>query len=117
MPVTVQYASDADAPRAFEIEHEAYTLAADPMEPLMFPGPFPPDASQKRAADVLERKALDPTTVWLKAVDTATGEMIVRLSSVGLHFDICHRCEHARTVAPCTAIEFDTSPLTLPGLR
>lgn len=78
MAVTVEYASDADAPRAFEIEHEAYSAAADPMEPLLFPGPFPPDASQKRAAAVLERKAQDATTVWLKAVDTDTGEMIVR---------------------------------------
>lgn len=81
MPITVEYASDSDAPRAFEIEHEAYTIAADPIEPLIFPGPFPPDANQKRAVAVLERKALDPTTVWLKAVDTETGEMIVRLST------------------------------------
>jgi hypothetical protein len=77
MAIKVEFANDADAPRAFEIEHAAYTTANDPIEPFLFPGPFPEDAHEKRAADVLKRKAEDKTTVWLKAVDTETGEMIV----------------------------------------
>ncbi|ETN37745.1 uncharacterized protein HMPREF1541_07368 [Cyphellophora europaea CBS 101466] len=76
MPVKVEYASDEDAPRSFEIEHLAYTESEDPVEPLLFPGPMPPDASEKRAAIILKHKREDASIVWLKAVDTETGQMI-----------------------------------------
>jgi hypothetical protein len=79
MPLKVDYATDADAPRAFEIEHAAYGAAGDPTSAFLFPGPIPEGTDKARAAEVLERKHADPTTVWLKAVDDETGEMVVCL--------------------------------------
>ena len=87
MAIKVEIALDSDAARAFEIEHEAYMSANDPIEPFLFPGPFPENASELRAVEVLQRKAEDPTAVWLKAVDTDTGEMIVRQPTQALAED------------------------------
>lgn len=76
MPLKVLPATDADAPRAFEIEHDAYGAVNDPISSHLFPGPFPADANEKRAESVLKGKAEDPSTVWLKVVDNETDEMI-----------------------------------------
>lgn len=76
MPIQVLHCEDADAIRAFEIEDAAYAAAADPVSPLLFPGPPTANAIALRAEQLLKQKHADPTTVWLKAVDDASGEMI-----------------------------------------
>ena len=76
MPVSIAYATDEDSSRAFEIENAAYANAGDAISGLLFPGPHPPDSTQKRSAEFVKAKAADPSTVWLKAVDDDTGEMI-----------------------------------------
>lgn len=69
MPLHVLPATDADAPRAFEIEHLAYNAVEDAINALLFPGPMPADANDKRAEDSVKEKAGDPSTVWIKVVD------------------------------------------------
>jgi hypothetical protein len=76
MPIKVTYANDSDAQRAFEIENAAYAAAADPVSPLLFPGPHDPNGVAVRAASLLEQKQADPTTIWLKAVDDETDDLI-----------------------------------------
>jgi hypothetical protein len=76
MPIKITQALDTDAQRAFEIENAAYAAAADPVSPLLFPGPHDPNGVTVRAASLLQQKHADPTTIWLKAVDDETGELI-----------------------------------------
>lgn len=79
MPLHIQPCADADAARAFEIEHLAYGAVNDPISALLFPGPFPPDANTTRAESVLVEKRANPAIVWLKVVDdelTGEGAMV-----------------------------------------
>lgn len=77
MPLKVLPATEADAPRAFEIEHLAYTTINDPINALLFPGPLPSDANEKRAESILKVKAEDPSTVWLKVVDSDSDDEMI----------------------------------------
>jgi hypothetical protein len=73
MPLVLQEAIEADAPRIVEIERLAY--ASNPMSPVLFPGPFPPDAAKDRAEGMVKQLREDPTVRWRKVVDTETGEI------------------------------------------
>jgi hypothetical protein len=72
MPLVLQPATEADAERAAQIERDAY--APNPFSTLLFPGPFPeptPGQSQNpRATEQVKKLRADPTTRWLKVVDT-----------------------------------------------
>ncbi len=68
MPLQLLEAHDADAPRIAVVERAAY--AANPFNIVLFPGPFPADALERRAAGLVEARQGDPTTRWLKVVDT-----------------------------------------------
>lgn len=70
MPLILQPATEADAPRAAAIEREAY--APNPFNPVLFPGPFPapPPGENPRAAEMAKPLREDPSTRWLKVVDT-----------------------------------------------
>ncbi|ORY06770.1 acyl-CoA N-acyltransferase [Clohesyomyces aquaticus] len=78
MSIIVQEALDSDILRACEVEVAAYSNAADPnrLGPILFPGPFPPDAQEKRAAKLIEERKEDPSCIFTKAVDEETGELI-----------------------------------------
>jgi hypothetical protein len=74
MPLQVVPATEADAPRIVELEHLAYK--DDSLTPILFPGPFPDDAPTIRAKEMIEQLQGDPTSKWLKVVDTDSNEMI-----------------------------------------
>ena len=73
MPLVLQEAVEADAPRIVEIERLAY--ASSPLSPILFPGPFPPEVTNQRAEAMIKQLREDPTIRWLKIVDTETGEI------------------------------------------
>ena len=73
MPLQLLPVTEADAPRIVELEHLVYK--DDCLTPILFPGPFPADASTQRANEVIEQFHADPTARWLKVVDTESGEM------------------------------------------
>ncbi|KAI1660208.1 acyl-CoA N-acyltransferase [Daldinia decipiens] len=68
MPLELQPATEADAPRAAEIESAAY--GPNPFNKILFPGPFPPEAVAGRGAQLAAELKRDPTARWLKVVDT-----------------------------------------------
>lgn len=68
MPLQVQPATAADAPRMVEIERDAY--ASNVFTQYLFPGPMPAGAAAGRAAELAEQMRSDPTTRWTKVVDT-----------------------------------------------
>jgi hypothetical protein len=72
--IQVLEATDADIPHACALEVLAY--ADNPANPVLFPGPFPPDARQQRIAQIIQMRKDDPTAVFLKAVDRGSGAMI-----------------------------------------
>ncbi|KIX05194.1 uncharacterized protein Z518_06066 [Rhinocladiella mackenziei CBS 650.93] len=74
MPLVLEPAVEADAPRIVEVERLAY--ATNPLSPILFPGPFPPDALEKRAEGMVTQLKEDPTTRWMKVVDPETSEMV-----------------------------------------
>ena len=74
MPLEIREAFPEDALRVAEIERLAY--ATDPLTPILFPGPFSPDAEVIRAKQISAQLAADSSTRWAKVVDTETGEMI-----------------------------------------
>lgn len=74
MPLILRSAEDTDATRIAEIERLAY--ADNALTPILFPGPFPPDALAKRAEGLIAQRHADPTTRWVKVVDTDTNELI-----------------------------------------
>ncbi|KAI1504357.1 acyl-CoA N-acyltransferase [Biscogniauxia marginata] len=67
MPLELQPATEADARRAVEIEALAY--APSPFNAILFPGPFPPEARDFRAAELAKEMKEDATARWLKIVD------------------------------------------------
>ncbi|ETS87966.1 hypothetical protein PFICI_01794 [Pestalotiopsis fici W106-1] len=68
MPLVVQPATEADVPRAVEIEAAAY--GPNQFTPILFPGPMPANALEERAAFFVKGLREDPTTRWHKVVDT-----------------------------------------------
>lgn len=70
MPLRVLPCTSQDFPRAVEVEAAAW--ADDPFSPILFPGPFPPGMAEFRAQEMAHHLEEDPTTRWLKVVDTDT---------------------------------------------
>ncbi|KAI1811263.1 acyl-CoA N-acyltransferase [Poronia punctata] len=70
MPLILQPATAADAPRSAEIEKLAY--APNPFNKYLFPGPFPePEPGRNpRAEDLAKVLTQDPSVRWTKVVDT-----------------------------------------------
>ncbi|KAI0022573.1 acyl-CoA N-acyltransferase [Xylariomycetidae sp. FL0641] len=68
MPLEVKPATAGDALRAATIEHVAY--APNPLNDVLFPGPFAADAVAERAREMAQVLDHDPTVHWLKVVDT-----------------------------------------------
>ncbi|KAI0442107.1 acyl-CoA N-acyltransferase [Xylaria telfairii] len=70
MPLILQQATEADAPRAAVVEKAAY--APNPFDKVLFPGPFPePEPGRNpRAEEMAKEFREDPTVRWLKVVDT-----------------------------------------------
>ncbi|KIW63424.1 hypothetical protein, variant 4 [Phialophora macrospora] len=73
MPLVLQEAVEADASRIVEIERLAY--ASNALSPILFPGPFPPEAAAQRAEGLVKQRREDPTIRWVKVVDSETGEV------------------------------------------
>ena len=74
MPLQLTTATSSDAPQVIKLENEAYK--SDILTPILFPGPFPADSSATRAEQMAQQLHDDPTTRWLKVIDTNTNEMI-----------------------------------------
>lgn len=74
MPLILQDGVEADAPRFVEIERDAY--ASNAMSPILFPGPFPPEAAAQRAEGLIKQRRADPNIRWVKVVDTDTNDIV-----------------------------------------
>jgi len=74
MPLVLRPGEDDDATRMVEIERTAF--ADNKLTPFLFPGPFPADALEKRAEGLVAQRQNDPTTRWVKVVDTDTDELV-----------------------------------------
>jgi hypothetical protein len=70
MPLVLRPGEDADATRMAEIERTAF--ADNKLTPFLFPDPFPDEALEKRAEGLIAQRQNDPTTRWVKVVDTDT---------------------------------------------
>ncbi|KAI1425384.1 acyl-CoA N-acyltransferase [Xylaria sp. FL1777] len=70
MPLELQPAIEADAERVAQIEREAF--GTNEFNQILFPGPFPEPAPGKttRAEELAKIFREDPSTRWLKVVDT-----------------------------------------------
>ncbi|KAI1390261.1 acyl-CoA N-acyltransferase [Hypoxylon trugodes] len=89
MPLELQPATEADARRSAQIEHEAY--APNPNNKILFPGPFPPNILDLRAGQLAAELKQDPTTRWLKIIDTdlpADGEQMVAFAKWHVYDDV-----------------------------
>jgi hypothetical protein len=73
MSLILQPALEIDVDRIVEIERLAYHSA--PLTPILFPGPFPPDAAKGRAEGLVKQLREDPTIRWMKVVDETSGEI------------------------------------------
>ena len=74
MAIIVRDVSDDELQRACEIEVAAY--ANNPLSPVLFPGPFPPDSREQRLTQLIEMRNSDPTVTYLQAYDEETGQLI-----------------------------------------
>jgi hypothetical protein len=74
MSIIVRPVSDTELHRACIIEVAAY--ADSNLSSILFPGPFPLDSQQQRVDQLIQMRKNDPTTVFLQAIDTASGRMI-----------------------------------------
>ncbi|KAK3941445.1 hypothetical protein QBC46DRAFT_382701 [Diplogelasinospora grovesii] len=70
MPLEIREAlTESDALRIATIERDAYL--PNPFNPILFPGPLPDDALQRRAAELVRNKNANPiNTKWFTVVDT-----------------------------------------------
>ncbi|KAK5103112.1 hypothetical protein LTS08_003915 [Lithohypha guttulata] len=68
MPLKVLPCTTLDYPRSAEVERRAWAQA--PFTNILFPGPFPEDMAELRAQEIAKQVEEDPTTRWLKVVDT-----------------------------------------------
>lgn len=68
MPLKVHPCTTLDYPRSVEVERRAWAQA--PFTKILFPGPFPGDMAELRAQEIAKQVEEDPTTRWLKVVDT-----------------------------------------------
>ncbi|KAF1947123.1 acyl-CoA N-acyltransferase [Clathrospora elynae] len=73
MVITVRDVSDADIARACEIESLAYK--DNPLGPIIAPGPFPLDSTQKNIQRLINMRKEDPTTHYVQAYDEDAGKM------------------------------------------
>jgi hypothetical protein len=74
MGIIVRSVSDNELHRACAIESLAY--ADNELNPILFPGPFPPDSQQKRVEQLIQTRKNDSTTTYLQAIDETSGRMI-----------------------------------------
>ncbi|EXJ82192.1 hypothetical protein A1O3_06005 [Capronia epimyces CBS 606.96] len=73
-PLQLQPAVESDVPRIVELERLAY--ADNPLTPIFFPGPFPPDVADTRAEELVSELRKNPTVRWVKAVDSHINELV-----------------------------------------
>ncbi|KZM21848.1 N-acetyltransferase [Ascochyta rabiei] len=74
MPFLIHPVSNTELHRASTIEAAAY--ASNPLNPLLFPGPFPPDALQKRVDSLIRMRQEDSTAVYTQAIDSVSRRMV-----------------------------------------
>jgi hypothetical protein len=74
MAIVVREVSDDDLARAIEVETAAY--ADNPLSPVLFPGPFPPDASKNRVPDLINLRNSDTTVKFIQAYDEETKQLV-----------------------------------------
>ena len=68
MPLELRSCTADDFPRIVEVENAAY--ADDAFSPILFPGPFPEGIQEFRVQDLAKQSSEDPTTHWMKVIDT-----------------------------------------------
>ena len=74
MALAVYDVADEDILRACEIEFAAYK--GSPLAPVLAPGPFPPDAAQERAKELIEQRRNDSTIHYVQCRDETTGKLV-----------------------------------------
>lgn len=74
MAIVVREVSDDDLPRAVEVETVAY--ADNPLAPILFPGPFPPEARGQRVPGLIDMRQKDPTVRFVQAYDEETQQLV-----------------------------------------
>lgn len=74
MAIVIREVSDEDLPRAVEIESAAY--ADNPLSPVLFPGPFPPEARSQRIPGLIKLREEDPTVRFLQAYDEEAEQLV-----------------------------------------
>jgi hypothetical protein len=74
MAIIIRDVSDDDIPRVAAIERAAY--ADNPLSPILFPGPFPPDSTQQRVTELTQARKDDPSTIYLQAYDEETEQLV-----------------------------------------
>jgi hypothetical protein len=74
MAIVLREVSDDDLPRAVEIETAAY--ADNPLNPILFPGPFPPEAQSQRVPGLIKMRQGDPTLRYMQAYDEETKQLV-----------------------------------------
>lgn len=74
MAIVVREVSDDDLPRAVEVETAAY--ANNELSPILFPGPFPPEAAGERVPGLIKMRQEDSTVRYLQAYDEETQQLV-----------------------------------------
>lgn len=74
MPIVVRDVSDADLQRACDVERLAF--ARLPLNPILFPGPFPPDSREQRISMLVETRKKDQSTRYMQAYDEETAQLV-----------------------------------------
>jgi hypothetical protein len=74
MAIVIREVLDEEVARACEIEAIAYK--DNPIGSVIAPGPFPPDASQQRAQQLIASRKEDTTAHYIQAYDEAAGKMV-----------------------------------------
>lgn len=70
MPLEVQECSEAEFAHCVGTEEKAFRHNSKEGENVLFPGPFPANATEIRVAEMVKELQDDPSSIWLKVVDT-----------------------------------------------
>jgi hypothetical protein len=74
MAIILREVSDDDLRRASELEGPAY--ADNPLNPVLFPGPFPPEFRHQRVPQLIEVRRTDPSVRYMQAYDEETAQLV-----------------------------------------
>ncbi|KAH7087866.1 acyl-CoA N-acyltransferase [Paraphoma chrysanthemicola] len=74
MAIILREVADTDLPRVCDVGWLAF--ADLPLNPVLFPGPFPPDSREQRIAHFAETRKEDLSTTYMQAYDEDTKQLV-----------------------------------------